>query len=817
MAARLSGTDLQSHLNILIASGVVGHLTDGQILRRFLSDDHSDAGAAFTALVDRHGPMVLGVCREVLGDSHDADDAFQAAFLVLFRRAGSVRDADSVASWLHGVALRVARRARSDAVRRKAVERRGAEQRALRNARAADRPESWTELHEEIARLPQRFREPLVLCYLEGLPTEAVAQRLGCPKGTVLSRLSRGRERLRDRLTRRGLAPTASLVAHSRLLDNAPVRVPEPLLNATIQITTGQIALVPATIAALTERILRAMLWTKLMTGALAGVALAALILSARAALAYQDTKRAGQAAALQKALKEPVTPVARPAEPAKFPDSSGTVIVSLPARAELHQLLRRASSEAIVVAKTKPESLSWTLTTIAAAQARAGDAEGASATFADAVKEAAGDFGGPVSPWNLWRIGHVQAGCGQKDEARATLQAAVKALPGLVGDFQDDIRTIDTFAVIVQDRAQIGARVDAHKTVELLLVFTKKFFESSKIGNARDVAAPKIASALAAVGDFEAAFGCAEGVQNGGNVLGQIAVAASESLNPIAGRRFVREAAERLAKMEFADETYSGLSDLAEAQARLGDFAGAKRSATAIGVGPTRFRYDMTDGQPYALIRVASVQREAGDIAGANETLRDAFRSVRDHPTMSEREGRFSQIARGQIANGDIDGALQSVSAMEEVPSQVLAYIARAQAASGAHADAQATFARALGDAGRSAFDPPAPKPALVKPPGVSPKMSLEERRNLAEIQAMAGDIAGALKTLQSDGDEFYRRYALQMVVSARATAGNVADALRLCLDESKTPAERRAALEGLGHGVDTRLSLKSLEPRVR
>jgi hypothetical protein len=183
----------------------------------------------------------------------------------------------------------------------------------------------------------------------------------------------------------------------------------------------------------------------------------------------------------------------------------------------------------------------------------------------------------------------------------------------------------------------------------------------------------------------------------------------------------------------------------------------------------------------------------------------------------MRGRDGRFSQIAQGQVANGDIDGALQSVSAMEEVPSQVLAYIARAQAASGAHADAQATFARALGDAGRSAFDPPAPKPALVKPPGVSPKMSLEERRNLAEIQAMAGNIAGALKTLQSDDDEFYRRYALQKVVSARATAGDVAGALRLCLDESKTPAERRAAIEGLGQGVDTRLSLKSLEPRVR
>ena len=141
--------------------------------------------------------MVLRVCREALSDSHDAEDAFQSTFLVLLRKAGSVRNLDSVASWLHGVACRVSRRARSDAIQRKAHEQRGAEIRASRHGCKADEPESWTELHEEIARLPARYREPLVLCYLEGLTTGAAAQRLRCPQGTMLSRLSRGRERLR--------------------------------------------------------------------------------------------------------------------------------------------------------------------------------------------------------------------------------------------------------------------------------------------------------------------------------------------------------------------------------------------------------------------------------------------------------------------------------------------------------------------------------------------------------------------------------------------------------------------------------------------
>ena len=155
----------------------------------------------------RHGPMVLKVCRQVLGDSHDAEDAFQATFLVLLRKAGSVRNADSVASWLHGVAYRVRPRAEADAIQRRAHEQRVAEMSVFMYDPEADRPGSWTELHEEIARLPARYREPLVLCYLEGLTTGAAAQRLRCPQGTILSRLSPGRERLRTRLTRRGLAP----------------------------------------------------------------------------------------------------------------------------------------------------------------------------------------------------------------------------------------------------------------------------------------------------------------------------------------------------------------------------------------------------------------------------------------------------------------------------------------------------------------------------------------------------------------------------------------------------------------------------------
>ena len=199
-------------LKTLFAAGALGGLTDGALLERFASRRDAGTEAAFAELVERHGPMVMGVCRRILHDPHDAEDAFQATFLVLARKASSIRKADSVASWLHGVALRIGRRAKADAARRRVYERRSATMKAAETACEQDRSESQAELHEEVARLPWRYREPVVLCYLEGLTTEAAAERIGCPQGTVLSRLSRARERLRGRLAHRAPAPPAALL-----------------------------------------------------------------------------------------------------------------------------------------------------------------------------------------------------------------------------------------------------------------------------------------------------------------------------------------------------------------------------------------------------------------------------------------------------------------------------------------------------------------------------------------------------------------------------------------------------------------------------
>ncbi len=204
---------------VLFAEGAIGALSDAELLDRFTGGRGDASGeAAFTALVDRHGPMVLGVCRRVTGDRHAADDAFQAVFLVLASKAHAVRlrADDSLGRWLYGVSLRVARRARALAARRSVptTDLDGLD--PIDPASFFDpceRAELKAAIDAEIARLPAYYRSAVVLCHLEGLSQKQAARRLRCPVGTVESRLHRARERLRSALARRGLAPAAGAVA----------------------------------------------------------------------------------------------------------------------------------------------------------------------------------------------------------------------------------------------------------------------------------------------------------------------------------------------------------------------------------------------------------------------------------------------------------------------------------------------------------------------------------------------------------------------------------------------------------------------------
>ena len=217
--------------------GKTGELTDGQLLERFSNGRGEEAELAFATLVDRHGPLVLGVCRGVLADLHDAQDAFQATFLILVKKAPSLWVRDSLAPWLCRVACRAASRARSDAVQRRRHERWAAQHAAVAPIVSGDDYDhAQTQLlHEEINRLPERYRIPVVLCDLEGYTHEQAARCLKWPVGTVKSRQARGRERLRGRLTRRGLAPLTGLPFAGLSPAATRAAIPAGLLNTTVR------------------------------------------------------------------------------------------------------------------------------------------------------------------------------------------------------------------------------------------------------------------------------------------------------------------------------------------------------------------------------------------------------------------------------------------------------------------------------------------------------------------------------------------------------------------------------------------------------
>jgi RNA polymerase sigma-70 factor (ECF subfamily) len=262
MATRLNGDALR-WLDALDREGSLAQMGDGPLLERFLARPGAASEAAFEVLVRRHGPMVLSLCRGVLRDDHDAEDAFQATFLVLARRAPTIRDRDHLAPWLGRVARRIARRSRSAAARRAALERRIAagDPKAAPAASDLIGLETASLVRAEVDRLPEVDRLLLHLTYWQGKSYEEAAALLSWPIGTVRSRLSRVRERLRGRLTRLGLAPILAVAGSATAVGDASAAQPtEALVLQTVRAATrlaggmttaADAGAVPAAVAAL--------------------------------------------------------------------------------------------------------------------------------------------------------------------------------------------------------------------------------------------------------------------------------------------------------------------------------------------------------------------------------------------------------------------------------------------------------------------------------------------------------------------------------------------------------------------------------------
>jgi RNA polymerase sigma factor (sigma-70 family) len=260
---------LLRHLRRAAFQGDAAAMSDGQLLERFLARREE---AAFEAIVRRHGPMVLGVCRRVLRNGHDAEDAFQATFLVLVRKATSIVPRELVGNWLYGVAYRTALKARSMAARRRVVE---GQVRDMSRSEALDpgaRLDLQTQLDQELNRLPDKYRAPVILCELEGKSRRDAAIQLGIAEGTLSSRLARARQMLARRLSGPAGVLSAGAVSVALATQTASAVVPAPLLASTVKagalFALGEAATVvtSAKVAALTHGVLKAMFLTKLKT-----------------------------------------------------------------------------------------------------------------------------------------------------------------------------------------------------------------------------------------------------------------------------------------------------------------------------------------------------------------------------------------------------------------------------------------------------------------------------------------------------------------------------------------------------------------------
>jgi RNA polymerase sigma factor (sigma-70 family) len=348
------------HINRLFGAGTVAGLSDAGLLERYVSERDD---LAFQAVVQRHGPMVMAVCRGLLDDPNDADDAFQASFLLLARKAKSIWIGGSIGGWLHRVAWRIALQVKSDAARRRRQERRAAELAGVRATSAPAWDDVATVLHQEIDRLPDRYRRPVVLCYLEDMTYQQAAHQLRWSEATTRGRLARARDLLRARLTRRGvtLVGTGLSIAGTASPSRA---VPDALLQcsarAARQIVLGEsAAAVSTTTIVLMKQAARSMMIARF--NAIAAAALLVATLTglatglARTGIGADDPKPEGSRRVMKGATAPAV--IATPTRPIRGETMSVRGRVLAPDG-------KPAAGADLFVVVNLPRPLTWTVET---------------------------------------------------------------------------------------------------------------------------------------------------------------------------------------------------------------------------------------------------------------------------------------------------------------------------------------------------------------------------------------------------------------------------------------------------------------------
>jgi RNA polymerase sigma factor (sigma-70 family) len=639
---------------------------DGQLLECFIARRDE---AAFEALVRRHGPMVWGVCRRVLRNDADAEDAFQATFLVLTRKAAAVAHRAALGAWLYGVAHNTALKAKSMNDRRRVKERRSAE---APRPDAADEP--WRDLlpllDAELSRLPDKYRAPIVLCELEGRTLKEAARQIGCPPGTAASRLARGRALLARRLARHGPALSGDASASALFLNAASAGAPAPLVACTVKaaasFAAGQAAtagMASAKVVALTEGVLKVMLLNKLKwaTVFLLLLGVCGVGMGVFACRAGADERGGRQLAA-------------RDAKPPASTDARGPAA----------EILKEAAEAARAV--EDKQSKAWTLLAIAEAQAKGGDWDAAAKTYKEAIqaaKEIKDDPKGPDPAASAHHtIGWVAITQAKAGDVKAALETA-KAM-------EDDGARDYALANIAAEQANAGDVKGALATAEGVSF------------NRRDWVMRAVSASQAAAGEFKDAAQTAEKIGDAASrAFALLAVAGAQV------RRKDPEAAKKTLEgaVKLGDSLPEADADKGEdGSARAGVFGGVARLQAEM--GDVKAARQTADGlkerwKSNALKGVAAAQAAAGDVKGALETA-EAIEG--EYP----KGEAFKEVVTAQLRAGDLKGGRQTADAIKSVFWRVasLTEIAKAEAKAGDRAAAAKTFQQALDAAGKDGAD---------------------------------------------------------------------------------------------------------------
>jgi RNA polymerase sigma factor (sigma-70 family) len=751
------GQTVLQQIRVVFDAGSMGNVPDGLLLERFVRRvDES----AFESLVERHGPMVLRVCRGRLKDEHDAEDAFQAVFLILARKARSLWVRDSIGPWLHAVALRTSASVRAEASRRRAFETRWAES-TLRSVAEPLRDDPAPILLEELGRLAYRYRIPLLLCDLEGLSHEAAAERLGWPLGTVKSRQARGRARLRSRLLRHGLVPSASLFAFW----------PAARLRASLVASTVKLVCDGSTMASTAVSLANGVIWIMLLKRLLMLGCIAILM----------GTMGIGLKALAGSRDDPPAKPVAISAKSPGKP---------------LRDVLREAA-RAVLADKRETPRLS-ALVAVAQAQARVGDKEGAQET-ARLASEAARE----LEPRQSWItrivIAYARDAAGDRAEGLKDLEQASVGVDK-IDEVVSMARAKRSIAEAQFDLGDTKAAADTVRALADTLLALPRSIEQF-------VVAEELAQAQVVIGDIDGAFATAESIRTAfgndimGHVLKGIAATAAETRPSFQAEKVLRPE-ERKARLlilarvaaltetfEFAEEKFCG--ELAYAWAKLGEFDNALREARRIGKSPIRFPQgiDLTE-TPFVLGRIGLLQARAGRKEEARATFREAITLIEKDPKLAP---RWIQIASFQAVAGETEGALKIVdTARRSERPGLLSRIAERQAEAGDRVGSQASLRRAIGEI-----------EALLKE-DIEFAANDRQLSELASLQAQAGDFEKAAATMQTIFDPQTKGGAALAIARERTKAGDAQGALAWALT-LEAPAPRSSAIQGLAQGVSS------------